>query len=276
MKRTTLFVTVFSLLVVLGGIYAVMTPEEKILRLATTTSTYDSGLLDYIIPVFEEKYNIEVQIISVGTGQAITNGERGDVDVIMVHSPEAELKFIDKRYGIDRYCVMYNDFVIVGPAEDPAGIKGMNIKDAMGVISDQEAIFVSRGDDSGTHKKELKLWKASGMMPAGSWYLESGDGMGMTLQLASEKGAYTLTDRATFTFRKKTLDLEILVDGDIGLLNPYGIIAVNPDMHPSVDYESATDFIDWFKEPLTQQLIAQYRVDGEQLFTPLNGECIGG
>lgn len=244
------------------------------LILATTTSTYDSGLLDYLIPVFEERYDVKVKVISVGTGQALELGRRGDADVILVHSPEDEKRFIEQGYGTLRGCVMYNDFVIIGPEKDPAGIKNRTVTEALKAIAAGGAVFISRGDDSGTHKKERALWKIAGVEGMGEGYVETGTGMGQTLLTASEMKAYTLSDRATFVSMKEGLDLSILVSGDETLLNPYGIIAVNPKKNPEVKHLPAAKLVSWVMSEEGQGLIGSFTKNGEQLFTPLNGRCL--
>lgn len=240
---------------------------EEALRLATTTSTYESGLLDYILPPFEEKHNIKVHIISVGTGKAIKLGENGDVDIILVHARKAEDKFVDNGYGVNREDIMYNDFLILGPEDDPAGIDG--IKDAtraLARISQAKVPFVSRGDDSGTHKKEKYLWEKANVRPQGKWYLESGQGMSITLRMADEKGAYVIVDRGTYLFNKDKIRLKKLVEGDKDLFNPYGAIAVNPYKHPHVKYELSIALIAWLTSPGCQKMINDFKINGEQLF----------
>lgn len=241
------------------------------LILATTTSTQDSGLLDVLIPVFEEKSNLTVKVVAVGTGQALKMGEEGNADVLLVHAPSSEVKFMEGGYGKDRALVMHNDFILVGPAEDPAKIQGKSAEEAFKAIYDSGAPFVSRGDDSGTHKMELNLWKGSGLDPAGKeWYIETGQGMGATLTVASEKGGYVLTDRATYLASQKNIDLVLLVEGDKVLLNVYHVITVNPDKFPTVNYEGALAFLRFLISPETQVLIASFGVDqyGQPLFTP--------
>jgi tungstate transport system substrate-binding protein len=207
------------------------------IRIATTTSTYETGILDYILKPFEEKHGVKVHIISVGTGRAIKLGENGDVDVILVHAREAEERFIKEGYGVNRRDVMYNDFIIAGPNDDPAGIAGLkNAKEALKRVRDKGYTFISRGDDSGTHKKEKYLWEQAGIEPAGQWYLESGQGMSATLRIADEKNAYCLVDRATYLFHREKIRLVNLVEGDKDLLNPYGVIAVSPYKYPHVQY----------------------------------------
>jgi len=244
--------------------------------LATTTSTYDSGLLDYLLPFFEEDTGIEVKVVPVGTGQALELGRRGDADVLLVHSPPDEKRFVSQGYGVERRCVMYNDFVILGAREDPAGIKGLSAADALRKIAGSGSAFLSRGDGSGTHKKELSLWSMTGIKPTGEWYIETGTGMGQTLLAASERPAYTLSDRATFLSMKERLDLEILVSGDPLLLNPYSIIAVSPRRNPEVNYAGAEALIEWMMSDKGQRLIGSYTRGSEQLFTPLHGRCLEG
>jgi tungstate transport system substrate-binding protein len=258
------------------------------LVLATTTSTDNSGLLEAVLPEFEIRYGADVEVIAVGTGQAIQLGENGDADVILVHARSREDAFVEAGYGVNRQDVMYNDFVIIGPATDPARIKGItDVAAALTKISETNSTFVSRGDDSGTHIKEQGLWQASGVplvkaasikgagesyvKPAGDWYLSVGQGMGATLTMADEQQAYTLSDRATFLARTLAgIDLEILVEGDSRLFNPYGVIAVNPELHPNVNAAGARSFIVWLTSAGTQQLIGQFGLDqfGQPLFVP--------
>ncbi len=240
------------------------------LILATTTSTQDSGLLDFILPDFEAKYNAQVDVIAVGTGQALELGTSGDADVLLVHARAREDAFVAAGDGTQRYDVMYNDFIIVGPADDPAAIKGMDsAADAFTKIADAQAAFISRGDDSGTHTKELAIWEQAGIEPSGDWYISAGQGMGEVLTMSEEQQAYTLSDRATYLARQaEGLTLDILVEGDSILLNPYGVIPVNPDKHPNVNAELAQDFVDWITSLETQGLIASYQINGQQLFFP--------
>jgi len=240
------------------------------LRLATTTSTENSGLLGYLLPRFESKTGITVRVISVGTGKAIKLGENGDVDVILVHSRPDEDRFVDQGHGVDRRAVMYNDFVIVGPAADPAGLRGM--RDPVGAflkIWNAKAAFVSRGDESGTHKMEMRYWKDIDETPTGNpAYRAAGRGMGAVLLMASELEAYTLTDRATWYAMQDKLDLQLLVEGDARLYNPYGVIAVNPQKYPDINYQGAMRFIDWLTSDEGQQAIGDFNVNGRQLFFP--------
>jgi len=244
--------------------------EEGRLLLATTTSTEDSGLLDYILPDFEEKYNATVDVVAVGTGQALELGANGDADVVLVHARAREDEFVAEGNGTQRYDVMYNDYVIVGPADDPARIQGMtDAAAALAQLASEEALFVSRGDDSGTHTKELSIWAAAEIEPSGDWYQSAGQGMGEVLTITAEQQGYTLSDRATYATRKAAgLELEILVEGDPVLFNPYGVIPVNPEKHPSVNAELAQAFADWITSLETQELIAGYEVEGQALFTP--------
>jgi tungstate transport system substrate-binding protein len=239
------------------------------IKMATTTSTDNSGLLQYLLPKYEAKCRCKVRYTAVGTGNAIKLGENGDVDMIMVHARAAEDKFVAQGYGVSRRDLMYNDFVIVGPHADPAKVRGMKDLDAaLKKIKSSGSVFVSRGDDSGTNKKELELWKAAGVDPKGPHYLSIGQGMGQTLTVASEKQGYTLTDRATYaTYQDKT-GLEIMVEGAKNLLNPYGVIALNPKKYPAINYKGAMAFIDWLTSSEGQSAIASYKPQGAQLFFP--------
>jgi tungstate transport system substrate-binding protein len=239
------------------------------LRLATTTSTANSGLMDFLLPRFRQDTGIEVHLIAVGTGKALRLGREGDVDAVLVHARAAEDAFVEAGHGVDRADVMYNDFILVGPKSDPAGAaQKPSVAELMKIIHDQGLIFVSRGDDSGTHRRELLLWKSAGVTPAGSWYREVGQGMGKTLQIANEMDAYTITDRGTWLAYQARLDIDLLFEGDQQLFNPYGIIAVNPERHADVNYEGASKLIEWMTSPEVQQMIGQFRIEGEQLFMP--------
>lgn len=277
--RIRIFLLVLLMSVLVVGC-AGQPAEPQVLRLATTTSTDNSGLLAAILPDFEEKYNAQVDVIAVGTGQAIALGESGDVDVILVHSRSREDAFVDAGHGTERFDVMYNDFILVGPVDDPAGVKGMSLaKDALTAIADAGAIFASRGDDSGTHSKELSLWKSAGIEPDpnSEWYKSLGQGMGDTLTFANEAGAYTLTDRGTFLSMMDSLtSLQVMVGGssidenqDPALFNPYGVIPVNPDKG-NINLALAEDFVEWLISVSTQQMISEFGVDdfGQPLFYP--------
>lgn len=270
LKKTKLSRKELSLILVilLGVILSVagLAQEKKDLVLATTTSTRDSGLLDRLLPVFQEKTGLKVKVLAVGTGQAIKIGEMGDCDVILVHARAAEDQFVADGYGVNRRDVMYNDYILVGPAADPARVKGLSIKEALTGLAQGKGTFISRGDDSGTHKKELELWQNVGIKPQGQWYKAVGKGMADTLIMANELGAYTLADRGTYASMKDRLNLEALVFGDAALFNPYGVIAVNPERHPDINYQGAMDFIAFITSAEAKQIINGYKVNGEQLF----------
>ncbi len=246
--------------------------EERFITLGSTTSTDNSGLFAHLLPVFTARTGIKVRVIATGTGAALRLGERGDVDVVLVHAREAEDRFIAAGHGIDRRDVMYNDFVIVGPRSDPAGVRGAS--DAVAAlrrIAAARAPFVSRGDASGTHVAELRLWREAGVDPApgsGAWYFEVGAGMGATLNITAAKNAYTLTDRGTWLSFRNRRTLTIVVEGDPGLFNPYGVILVNPARHPHVKREDGTAFIDWLTSAEGQAAIAAFRIEGKQAFFP--------
>lgn len=246
--------------------------QEKFITVASTTSTEDSGFFNYILPIFKAKTGIEVRVVAQGTGQALKTGERGDVDVVFVHDAAAEEKFVAGGFGVDRREVMYNDFVLVGPKTDPAGVRGTkDVAAALQKIAAKQAPFTSRGDDSGTHKAELRLWKAAGIdakAASGKWYRETGSGMGPTLNTAAGMNAYTLADRGTWLNFKNRADLTILVEGDKRLFNQYGVILVNPVKHPHVKREGGQTFIDWLTAPEGQRAIAGFKINGEQLFLP--------
>lgn len=244
------------------------TPVNKDVILATTTSTQDSGLLDVLLPVFEKKTGYKVKTIAVGTGQALAMGEKGEADVLLVHAPDAEKKVLSSGAAINRILVMHNDFVIVGATSDIAQIKGKTTMEAMTAIAQKGGVFVSRGDDSGTHKMEKKLWKLANIKPASPWYQESGAGMGQTLKIADEKQGYTITDRATYLAQKKNLSLQILVEGDAKLLNIYHVMAVNPEKFSKVNQQGAKAFSDFLLSAEGQGLIAAFGKDkfGQSLF----------
>lgn len=237
------------------------------LRLATTTSTENSGFLAVLLPPFEAANDCKVDVIAVGTGKALKLGETGDVDVVLVHARQAEDKFVAAGFGIYRSDVMYNDFVLLGPKPDPAGIAGTrNAAAAVSTIAAKGATFVSRGDDSGTHQMEKEIWKAAGVTPGGRWYLEAGLGMGEVITMATERGGYTLTDRGTYLAYKSKTNLKVALEGDPVLFNPYGVIMVNPAKHPHVKVELAKKFIDFLTSKQGQRLITGFQINGEQLF----------
>ena len=246
--------------------------DDKFIIVQSTTSTQNSGLFEHILPLFTKKTGIEVRVVAVGTGQALKNAENGDGDVVLVHSQPDEEKFVADGWGVKRYPVMYNDFILVGPAADPAEIAGLKqAPEALKKIAEAKAPFASRADDSGTHKAELKLWEAAGVDPkasSGSWYLETGSGMGATLNTAVGKQAYALTDRGTWLAFTNKDDFKVLVEGDDKLLNQYGVILVNPAKHPNVKAKEGQAFIDWLVSSEGQAAIANYKIDGQQLFFP--------
>lgn len=252
-------------------LFALLAPAQATerLRMSTTTSTENSGLLAVLLPPFERANDVHVDVIAVGTGKALKLGENGDVDVVFVHARPAEDRFVAEGYGVDRRDVMHNDFVLVGPAADPAKVaQATGAAEALARIMDARAPFISRGDDSGTHKKERALWRAGGREPEGRWYQEAGQGMGAVLQMAGEKNAYALADRGTFIAYQGKVDLVVLFEGDPALFNPYGIIAVNPARHPHVRHDLATRLMDFITGPEGQGIIAGYRLNGKQLFFP--------
>jgi tungstate transport system substrate-binding protein len=246
--------------------------EEKSIVVASTTSTQDSGLFGYLLPRFKENAGIDVKVVAQGTGQALETGRRGDADVVFVHARQQEEKFVAEGFGVKRYPVMYNDFVLIGPKQDPAGVKGSkDVVAAFKALEKKGAPFVSRGDRSGTHTAELSLWKAAGIDPIrykGGWYREIGQGMGAALNTASSMNAYVLADRGTWISFKNRGDLDILVEGDRRLFNQYGVILVNPARHPQVKKDLGQAFIDWLVSPEGQKVIGDYRIDGLQLFYP--------
>ena len=251
-------------------------PQDVIL--ATTTSTADSGLLDALSPLFTEATGYTLKPIAVGSGAALELGERGEVDVVLAHSPAAELTFMEEGFGAERRTVMYNDFVIVGPADDPAGIQGNpSAIEAMGQIADSQARFVSRGDESGTNALELRLWKQAGIETAGDWYIESGTGMGETLTIASERGAYTITDRGTYLALRDRLELPILVEGDKALINIYHVITLNPENGAGINTEGREAVLTFLLDPATQEFLGEFGSEefGEPLFTPCADNSCG-
>lgn len=258
-----LFLSLTALLALATGVYA----EER-LKMSTTTSTQDSGLLKVLLPPFEKKNNCKVDVIAVGTGQALKIGEAGDVDVVFVHARKLEDKFVADGFGVNRKDVMYNDFVVIGPKSDPAGIaKAKTAAEALKMISAKGATFISRGDKSGTHIKEQELWKAAGVEPKGGWYIEAGQGMGPVVIMATERQGYTLADRGTYNaFKGSKTDLVILFQGEKGLFNPYGVIAVNPKKHAHAKFDLAMKFIDFVTGSEGQKIIADYKQHGEPVF----------
>lgn len=243
--------------------------QDKFIVLASTTSTEASGLFEYLLPMFEKKSGIEVRVVAVGSGEALELGQNGDADVLLVHDPEGEQEFMEAGYGVDRRDVMYNDFIIVGPKSDPAGIEGMeDARAAYKKIAESESPFASRGDDSGTHAKELLIWDAVGIEPQDDWYRELGSGMGETLNTAAGMDAYTMTDRGTWANFNNRQNLVELVAGDAELYNPYSTILVNPKRHPHIRIDLARAWHEWLTSKTGQQAIADYEIGGQQLFFP--------
>jgi tungstate transport system substrate-binding protein len=269
MRNTTLaFIALFG---IAGFLLEHAEAEEKSIIVASTTSTKDTGLYDHLLPLFTQKTGIAVKVLAQGTGQALDNARRGDADVVFVHAKFSELRFIAEGHGVKRFPVMYNDYVLVGPKSDPAGIKGMDdVAEALRTIRDKQATFMSRGDQSGTHLAELALWnKDAGInieMENGAWYQSIGRGMEATLHMANARGGYVLSDRGTWSHYKNKDGLQILLAGDKRLFNQYGVILVNPDKHPNVKKQFGQQFIDWLVSPDGQKAIADYKINGEQLF----------
>ena len=272
MNKRTFLLHAAGLLVGLGIGLPAAVAADRFIVVQSTTSTQNSGLFDVLLPEFTRKTGIEVRVVAVGTGQAIKNAENGDGDVLLVHAKAAEEKFIAEGGGVERFDVMYNDFVVVGPPADPAGVGGSkDVVASLARIAESKAPFASRGDDSGTHKAELKLWKAAGVDVAaasGDWYRETGSGMGATLNTGTGMGAYVLTDRATWISFGNKGDYTIAVEGDKQLFNQYGVMLVNPEKHPNVKAEDGQAFIDWLTGKEGQDAIAAYKIDGQQLFFP--------
>jgi tungstate transport system substrate-binding protein len=271
--RSTLIALAMAAMAAIPAAFA----QDKSIVVSSTTSTQDSGLFGHILPLFKAKTGITVKVLAQGTGQALDTGRRGDADVVFVHAKSAEEKFLAEGQGVKRYPVMYNDFVLVGPKSDPAGVKGSkDIVAALKAIKDKQAPFISRGDRSGTHIAELNLWKAAGIdiekglsaKDLGPWYKAIGQGMGAALNTASASNSYVLTDRGTWLSFKNRGDLIIAVEGDKKLFNQYGVMLVNPDKHPNVKKELGQAFIDWLISPEGQKAIADYKINGEQLFYP--------
>jgi tungstate transport system substrate-binding protein len=258
------------LLSVIAGVTPARAQDRSIV-VASTTSTQDSGLFGYLLPIFKAKTNIEVKVIAQGTGQALDTARRGDADVVFVHAKSQEEKFLAEGFGVKRFDVMYNDFVLIGPKDDPAGVKGRDIEIALKTIQTKGASFVSRGDRSGTHAAELGLWKQAGIditAGKGPWYREIGQGMGAALNTAGAMNGYVLSDRGTWISFRNRGDLAIVVEGDKRLFNQYGVMLVNPEKYPSVKKELGQTFIDWLMSPEGQAAIAGYKIDGQQLFFP--------
>ena len=275
MSKKIAFFVLITLMLLASACKSQSTPMVKDMILATTTSTQDSGLLDVLVPAFQDATGYVVKVVAVGSGEALKMGEQGNADVLLVHSPAAEKTFMDNGFGSERSLVMHNDFIIVGPEADPAGIKGTpTAVEAFQKIAAAQSPFITRGDDSGTNKMELSLWKNAGLTPEGDWYQESGQGMGATLKIASEKAAYTLTDRATYLANKDTLALSILVEGDNALLNIYHVILVNAEKWPKINIEGAKAFAAYLVSKEGQDLIGKFGVEkfGQPLFTPDAGK----
>lgn len=272
-KKTRLFgILLLTIILLMGSTFGGCAKKERTMRLATTTSTQDSGLLDYLLPLFEKDTGIKVEVLAKGTGEALEIAKRGDADGLLVHAKSQELKFLEEGYGTDRYEVMYNDFVIVGPENDPLKLKEKASTDpieAFKLISTNKACFISRGDNSGTNTKENNIWNAAKIQPSGDWYISAGKGMGAVLQMADEKQAYTLTDRATYLSMKDTLNLTIVTEKGKDLLNQYALIRLNTEKN-QIKSEEANEFIDWMLSSKGQELIAEFGKDkyGMSLFTP--------
>ncbi len=259
-------------LLIAAGLGQPAIAQEKSIVVSSTTSTTDSGLFNHILPLFKKKTGVDVKVVSQGTGQALDTGRRGDSDVVFVHAKAQEEKFVADGFGVKRFPAMYNDFVLIGPKSDPAKVKGQkDITAALKAIQGKSAPFISRGDKSGTHSAELNLWKAAGIDIAkdkGDWYKEIGQGMGAALNTASASNAYVLSDRATWINFKNRGDLEIVVEGDQRLFNQYGVMLVNPEKHSHVKKAEGQAFIDWLVSPEGQKAIADYKINGQQLFFP--------
>jgi tungstate transport system substrate-binding protein len=269
---TALLIIALIVTILLSGISCKAKTKDTEIILATTTSTYDSGLLDELLPVFKEEFGYSVKPIAVGTGEAIAMGQRGEADIILVHSRKSEEEFVAGGFGTQRYYVMHNDFVIIGPEEDNAQVKGLGAAEAYAAIAAAKASFVSRCDKSGTNKKEISIWEAAGIIPEGDWYMETGQGMGATLRIADEKKAYTMTDRGTYLTLQDNLILVILVEGDPILFNPYGIIPVNPEKHPDlgINHQGAMDLVEFITGQEGQDIIREFGKEkfGQPLFYP--------
>jgi tungstate transport system substrate-binding protein len=256
-----------TLSIVLFALIALPARSEERLRMSTTTSTENSGLLSVLLPPFEKRYGCKVDVVAVGTGKALKLGEAGDVDVVFVHARNLENRFVANGYGVNRRDVMYNDFVLLGPPDDPGGAgKANSAPGAFRAIAAKGRPFISRGDESGTHQKEKEIWASAGIVPRGDWYIEAGQGMGEVITMATQKRGYTLSDRGTYIAFRRNTDLVVLRQGDRNLWNPYGIIAVSPKKHPHVKYDLGLKLIEFVTGPEGRSLIAGFKVDGEQLF----------
>lgn len=265
----------FRLFLVCSLLLLPVSVQAEPLMMATTTSTQDTGLLEYLEPLLKKDTGIELKWVSVGTGKALAHGQACDVDVLLVHAPALEEKFVADGFGVDRHQVMYNDFVLIGPATDPAGVKGKSLSEALAAFAVKKIPFVSRGDNSGTHNAEKALWKVAGMSLPGkdaTWYVDAGQGMMATIRIAAEKNGYTVTDRGTFikyeAADKGKSPLVILVEGDKALLNQYSVMTVNPEKCPKVKLETAQKFINWWVSPAAQKYVADFKLEGKQLFFP--------
>ena len=260
---------IFNTLFLLVCFSSQLANAQERLRLATTTSTDNSGLLAVLHPPFEKQYDVNVDVIAVGTGKALRLGENGDVDVVMLHAPATEINFVEKGYGIKRLPVMHNDFVILGPQNDSAELtRASSLKDALNRIVDSGQHFISRGDDSGTHKKEMSLWRSTGTHPQGKWYMSAGQGMGAVIQITNDKQAYTLSDRGTYLALKDKIGLVPVFEGDPELFNPYHVIIINPAKHPHVKAELAQKYVDFIRGEVGQKIIREFKKAGELLFKP--------
>jgi tungstate transport system substrate-binding protein len=267
LRATTFAIVMTAIALLCGSAFA----QEKSIVVASTTSTQDSGLFGYLLPIVKQKTGIEVKVLAQGTGQALDTARRGDADVVFVHAKSAEEKFLAEGFGVKRYPVMYNDFILIGPKDDPAGVKGKDILTALQTIKAKATPFISRGDRSGTNIAELALWKEAGLDIAndkGPWYKEIGQGMGAALNMASASNAYVLSDRGTWLAFRNRRDLAIVVEGDKRLFNQYGVMLLNPAKYPSVKKELGQQFIDFLISPEGQKIIAAYKIDGQQLFYP--------
>ena len=258
-------IILFSLSVLIGS--SAIAADSDPLRMATTTSVRSAGLLDVLVPAFQKASGYKMELEVVGTGRALRLGRLGKVDVVLVHAPAYEQQFVEKGWGVERQTIMKNDFLLVGPQADPAGIRGMhNVGEALRRIAETESMFASRGDDSGTHKKELQCWSSLDIQPAGGWYFEAGMSMGNTLKLASDEQYYTIVDRGTWLKARKQTKLDLLVVGDSKLDNPYSVIKINPARHAGINFEGAKAFSDWLQSQEGRRLILNHRIDGEQLY----------